>query len=238
MAKKQPLTYELEERHGRGRIVCGVDEAGRGPLAGPVVAAACVLPLGCVIDGLNDSKKLSEKKREQLFDEIRERALAYGIAEASPAEIDDINILNASFLAMRRAVEQLCARFPDYAPDLLLIDGNKARGFAQETVTVVGGDAISPSIAAASILAKVTRDRMCEEMDKAYPAYEFAKHKGYPTRLHKIRVAENGPSEIHRLSFLGFLEREKEALLQEGRALREQEAVASHGTAESDDGAE
>lgn len=209
---KEPLNWDIENSYFEKGIdiVCGVDEAGRGPLAGPVVAGACILPRGIVIDGLNDSKKLSEKKRERLFDEIKSVALAYGIGTASPEEIDEINILNAAFLAMRRAVEQLKTDFPEYMPQLLLIDGNKARGFDIDTVTVVGGDAKSPSIAAASILAKVTRDRMCVEMDAEYPEYGFLKHKGYPTREHKLALFRYGPTPIHRSSFLGFMERERE----------------------------
>ena len=183
--------------------VCGCDEAGRGPLAGPVVAAAVILPRGCEIPGLNDSKKLTEKKREVLFDVICECALAYAIAEASAEEIDEINILNASMLARRRAVEAL-----KITADYALIDGNTSRGFAIPTQTVVGGDAKSPSIAAASILAKVTRDRMCADMDAEYPAYGFAKHKGYPTKAHMDAVREHGPSPIHRKTFLKFLNEE------------------------------
>ena len=178
------------------QFVCGVDEAGRGPLCGPVVAAACILPDGFVIEGLNDSKKLTEKKREKLFDIIIENALCYSIASASVEEIEEINILNAAMLAMNRAVESLEIR-----PDLALIDGNTSRGFALPTKTVVGGDAISPSIAAASILAKVTRDRMCYDFDKEYPEYGFAKHKGYGTKVHMDALREHGITPIHRPSF-------------------------------------
>jgi ribonuclease HII len=180
--------------------ICGVDEAGRGPLSGPVVAAACILPFGVEIAGLNDSKKLSEKRREQLFDEITEKAVAYSIASASPEEIDTLNILNATMLAMRRAVEGLPTK-----ADFALIDGNVSRGFEIPTTTVIKGDAICASIAAASILAKVTRDRICMEDDKKYPAYQFAKHKGYSTALHMQILREIGPSPIHRRSFLKFL---------------------------------
>ena len=183
------------------KIVCGVDEAGRGPLAGPVVAAACILPEGLIIDGLDDSKKLTEKRREALFEVIKERAVAYAVAEASPAEIDEINILNASMLAMRRAVEALSVK-ADYA----LIDGNCSRGFEIATETVVKGDAKSASIAAASILAKVTRDRQCAELDELYPEYGIAKHKGYPTKEHMDAVREHGPSPIHRKKFIRFLD--------------------------------
>ena len=180
--------------------VCGCDEAGRGPLCGPVVAAAVILPRDVVIEGLNDSKKLSEKKREALFDVIKEKALAYGIAEATPEEIDEINILNASMLAMRRAVDML--KLP---ADFALIDGNCSRGFDIPTMTVVKGDAKSASIAAASILAKVTRDRGCLELDREYPMYGIAKHKGYPTKEHMEAVIQHGPAPIHRKTFLKFL---------------------------------
>lgn len=182
--------------------VCGCDEAGRGPLCGPVVAAAVILPRDEIIEGLNDSKKLTEKRREALFEVIKERAMAYAVAEASPAEIDEINILNASMLAMRRAVEALSVK-ADYA----LIDGNCSRGFEIATETVVKGDAKSASIAAASILAKVTRDRQCAELDELYPEYGIAKHKGYPTKEHMDAVREHGPSPIHRRSFLKFLDK-------------------------------
>ncbi|MBO5670606.1 MAG: ribonuclease HII [Clostridia bacterium] len=194
--------WEIEnDQFSQGvQIICGVDEAGRGPLAGPVYAAAVILDPNDPIEGLNDSKKLSEKKREALFDIICEQAVAYAIAEASPAEIDEINILNASMLAMRRAVEALTV-----SADFALIDGNTSRGFAIPTQTVVGGDAKSPSIAAASILAKVTRDRMCADMDAQYPMYGFAGHKGYPTKAHMDAVRAYGPSPIHRKTFLKFL---------------------------------
>ena len=197
-------SFEYEERLSSVgyTAVCGCDEAGRGPLCGPVVAAAVILPLGLEIDGLNDSKKLSEKKREALFEIIKEKAVAYAIAEASPAEIDEINILNASMLAMRRAVEALPIK-----ADFALIDGNCSRGFEIPTETVVKGDAKSYSIAAASILAKVTRDRQCIELDQAYPEYGIAKHKGYPTKDHMNAVREHGPSPIYRKSFLKFLEK-------------------------------
>ena len=197
-------TFEYEQKHyDEGyKAICGVDEAGRGPLCGPVVAAAVILPLGLEIEGLNDSKKLSEKKREALFDVICEKALAYAIAEASPAEIDDINILNASMLAMRRAVEAL-----EIPADFALIDGNCSRGFNIPTETVVKGDAKSYSIAAASILAKVTRDRGCMELDREYPEYGIAKHKGYPTKDHMDAVREHGPAPIYRKSFLKFLDK-------------------------------
>ena len=197
-------SFEFEEdKYEKGfTAVCGCDEAGRGPLCGPVVAAAVILPRGLVIEGLNDSKKLTEKKREALFDIIREKAIAYGIAEASPEEIDEINILNASQLAMRRAVEALKVK-----ADFALIDGNCSRGFNIPTETIVKGDSKSYSIAAASILAKVTRDRQCIELDREYPMYDIAKHKGYPTKDHMELVRKYGPSPIHRKTFLKFLDK-------------------------------
>lgn len=196
--------YSLEEalrEHGFVSV-CGVDEAGRGPLSGPVVAAACILPIGCEIDGLNDSKKLSAKKRDMLFDEIKEKAIAYSIASASPAEIDEINILNATMLAMRRAIEGL-----PVPADFALVDGNIIRDFPIEAKPIIKGDAISCSISAASILAKVTRDRLCLEDDARYPEYQFAKHKGYSTALHMQILREKGPCPIHRRSFLKFLDK-------------------------------
>ena len=194
--------FDIEnEKHSQGyKYVCGCDEAGRGPLCGPVVAAAVILSPDTEIEGLNDSKKLTEKKRELLFDVIKEKAIAYAIAEASAEEIDDINILNASMLAMCRAVEALPVK-----ADFALIDGNCSRGFQIPTETVVKGDAKSASIAAASILAKVTRDRQCKELDALYPEYNIAKHKGYPTKDHMDAVRKYGPSPIHRKTFLKFL---------------------------------
>ena len=197
-------SFEFEDKwraEGYANI-CGCDEAGRGPLCGPVVAAAVILPEGEVIEGLNDSKKLSEKKREALFDIIKEKAVAYAIAEATPEEIDEINILNASMLAMRRAVEALAVK-----ADVALIDGNCSRGFKIPTETVVKGDSRSYSIAAASILAKVTRDRQCEELDKLYPEYGIAKHKGYPTKDHMEAVRVHGVAPIYRRTFLKFLDK-------------------------------
>ncbi len=191
------LKFENEAINDGFDIVCGVDEAGRGPLAGPVCAAAVILPKGYVIDGVNDSKKLSEKKREMLFDKIKDEALAYSIATASAEEIDEINILQATFLAMRRAVEGL-----NIKPDIALIDGNKEPGLDIPMRTIVKGDARSASIAAASILAKVTRDRYMLEMAEKYPQYKFDKHKGYGTKLHYEMLDTYGPSEIHRQSFL------------------------------------
>ena len=193
-------TFDQSKRNENIRIICGVDEAGRGPLAGPVVAAACILPDDAIIEGLNDSKKISEKRREKLFDIIVKTAIDYSIGLATVEEIEEINILNAAMLAMNRAIEGLKIN-----PDLALIDGNTARGFNVKTLTVVGGDAISPSIAAASILAKVTRDRMCYEFDKEYPDYGFAKHKGYGTKVHIEAIKAFGVTPIHRRSFLKFL---------------------------------
>ena len=196
-------TFEKEALAEGYRSICGVDEAGRGPLAGNVVAAAVIMPEGLEIEGLNDSKKLSEKKREALFEIIKEKTV-YSIAWATPAEIDELNILNATMLAMRRAVEGLPVK-----ADFALIDGNCSRGFSIPTKTVVSGDARSVSIAAASILAKVTRDRQCAEMDREYPEYGFAGHKGYPTKAHKAKVIALGPCPEHRRSFLSFVEKEK-----------------------------
>ncbi|MBR7162267.1 MAG: ribonuclease HII [Clostridia bacterium] len=196
-------TFEKEAALQGYTSVCGVDEAGRGPLAGNVVAAAVIMPEGLEIEGLNDSKKLSEKKREALFEIIKEKTV-YSIAWATPAEIDELNILNATMLAMRRAVEGLPVK-----ADFALIDGNCSRGFSIPTKTVVSGDARSVSIAAASILAKVTRDRQCAEMDREYPEYGFAGHKGYPTKAHKAKVIALGPCPEHRRSFLSFVEKEK-----------------------------
>lgn len=191
------LDYENEYRARGYTCVCGIDEAGRGPLCGPVCAAAVILPENCEIEGLNDSKKLSEKKREALFDVVIEKAVAYGIGTASAREIDEINILQATFLAMRRAVEALGVQ-----PDLALIDGNRKPGLPCDEVTIVKGDGKCMSIAAASILAKVTRDRYMREMDEKYPQYCFARHKGYGTKLHYEKIAEFGICDLHRRSFL------------------------------------
>lgn len=177
--------------------VAGVDEAGRGPLAGPVCAAAVILPRELLIEGLNDSKKLTEKKREALFDIIRQKAVAYSVAFASHEEIDELNILNATYLAMNRAIAGLSAR-----PDMTIIDGNRAGGIEYPNVTLVGGDGKSANVAAASILAKVTRDRLMCEMAEKYPGYGFEKHKGYGTREHYEALRRLGPSEIHRVTFL------------------------------------
>ena len=198
------LDYSIEnEVISEGyHMVCGVDEAGRGPLCGPVVAAAVILPVGLYIEGLNDSKKLSEAKREKIFDIITKEAVAYAICEASVEEINSTDILSASLLAMRRAISSL-----SISADYALIDGNVTRGFELPCRAVVHGDALSPSIAAASILAKVTRDRMCASLDAEFPAYGIAKHKGYPTKDHMDAVRLHGPSPIHRKSFLKFLEK-------------------------------
>ena len=189
--------YENKKRDEGFTAICGCDEAGRGPLCGPVVAAAVILPPNAVIEGLDDSKKLTEKKRERLFDIIKEVAVAYAVAEASPAEIDERNILNASMLAMRRAVEALPVK-----ADFALIDGNCSRGFEIPTETVVKGDSKSYSIAAASILAKVTRDKGCKLLDEQYPEYGIAKHKGYGTAAHYKALEEHGVPPIYRTKFL------------------------------------
>ncbi|MBQ9551759.1 MAG: ribonuclease HII [Clostridia bacterium] len=178
-------------------LVCGVDEAGRGPLAGPVCAAAVILPPDCEIDGLNDSKKLSEKKREALFPVIQQQALAWSVAYADVSEIDSLNILQATYLAMRRAVEGL-----SLAADYALIDGNRMPPLAIADETVVKGDSRSMSIAAASVLAKVSRDHVMLELDRQYPQYAFAQHKGYGTALHYEKINEFGISPVHRSTFL------------------------------------
>ena len=183
-------------------VVAGTDEAGRGPLAGPVFAAAVILPRDFEIEGLNDSKKLTEKKREKLFDVIIENAISYAIEFATVEEIDSLNILEASQLAMRRAVAKLTP-----SPDMVLVDGNIARGFTMDTKCVIHGDALSPSIAAASILAKVSRDRLCMELDKEYPQYGFKKHKGYGTKQHMDALRTLGPCPHHRRTFLKFLDK-------------------------------
>ena len=196
------LEYTIEsDAISKGyKTICGVDEAGRGPLCGPVVAAAVVLPIGLHIDGLNDSKKLSESKREKLFDIIIKEAVAYSISEASVEEINATDILSASLLAMRRAIDSL-----DVPADYALIDGNVTKGFTLPCQAVIHGDAISPSIAAASILAKVTRDRMCKELDEKYPMYGIAKHKGYGTKAHMEALRIYGPAPIYRTKFIRFL---------------------------------
>lgn len=178
-------------------IICGVDEAGRGPLAGPVCAAAVILPPDLKIPGLNDSKKLSDKKRRELFPVIQEQAVSYGIAFANHSEIDEINILQATFLAMERAITGLSCK-----PDLALIDGNRSKDFGIDVKTVIHGDGLSASIAAASVLAKVTRDNYMIEMAKTYPEYGFEIHKGYGTKAHYEALRKYGPCPIHRQSFL------------------------------------
>lgn len=189
--------YEGEAREQGYTAVCGVDEAGRGPLAGPVCAAAVILPAGLVIEGVNDSKKLSEKKREELFPVICEKALAYGIGWADEREIDEINILQATYRAMKRAVEAL-----PLTADYALIDGNRMPPLAIPGTTIVKGDALSMSIAAASILAKVSRDRVMVQFSREYPQYGFEQHKGYGTAAHVQALREYGPCPLHRQSFL------------------------------------
>ena len=179
------------------KMICGVDEAGRGPLAGPVCAAAVILPKGLELPGLNDSKKLTDKKRRELFPIIKEQAVAYGIGLASQEEIDEINILQATYLAMERAIAQL-----DGKADFALIDGNRSKDFGLPVRTVVKGDSLSASIAAASVLAKVTRDDIMLEMAKEYPEYGFEVHKGYGTKAHYEVLREHGHSPIHRMTFL------------------------------------
>ena len=191
--------WELENRlYDRGyQAVCGVDEAGAGPLAGPVYAAAVILPRGLTLPYLNDSKKVTPRRREILFDQIREQAIAYAIAWADEKEIDAINILNARMLAMDRAIKML-----NPAADFALIDGNRNQGIELQNEMVVHGDARSASIAAASILAKVSRDRFMVELAEQYPKYAFEKHKGYPTKLHYQLLRQYGPSPVHRKTFL------------------------------------
>ena len=188
---------ENEERAKGNTVICGVDEAGRGCLCGPVCAAAVILPDGYNSEYLNDSKKLSPKRREQMFDEITSVAVSYAVAFAEVEEIEKINILNAAMLAMRRAVSAL-----NTPVDIALIDGNIARDFECKTRTVIKGDSISPSIAAASILAKVSRDRLVVKLAELYPEYAFEKHKGYATREHIEAIRKYGPTPVHRLSFL------------------------------------
>lgn len=196
MEQKDWFLYE-KELYLNYDNVCGVDEAGRGPLAGPVCAAAVILPKNFMIEGINDSKKLSEKKREQLFSTIKEKAIDYSITFASEKEIDEINILNATFLAMKRAIAGLRVK-----PDFILIDGNKTPDLDTPNTSLIKGDSLSASIAAASILAKVSRDHLMLELSKEYPIYEFCKHKGYGTKLHRDLLKEYGPCEIHRKTFL------------------------------------
>ena len=192
--------YEFEKAavNSGFSCICGVDEAGRGPLAGPVCAAAGILPEDAVIEGLDDSKKLTEKKREKLYDIIKETAVAYSVAYGTLEEIENVNILEATYLAMNRAIEGLSVK-----PDFALIDGNRVpRGIKIPCETIVKGDSKSMSVAAASVLAKVTRDHLMLEYDKKYPEYNFKKHKGYGTKEHTELIKQYGPCEIHRLSFL------------------------------------
>ena len=191
--------WEIEDSfYAQGvKVICGVDEAGRGPLAGPVCAAAVILPEHLEIPGLTDSKKLTDKKRRELFPIIKEQAIAYGIGLASEQEIDEINILQATFLAMQRALDQLTVK-----PDLALIDGNREKDFGVPVKTVVKGDSLSMNIAAASILAKVTRDDLMVQLAEEYPQYGFEIHKGYGTKAHYAALTEHGASPIHRMSFL------------------------------------
>lgn len=198
--------WEIESQYFESGIqmICGVDEAGRGPLAGPVCAAAVILPAHLEIPGLNDSKKLSDKRRRELFPIIQEQAIAYGIAFADHAEIDSINILQATFLAMERAISQMKVK-----PELALIDGNQKKDFGIRSETVIQGDSRSANIAAASILAKVTRDNYILEMAELYPAYGFDIHKGYGTQAHYVALREYGPCPIHRMTFLKKLYGEK-----------------------------
>ena len=198
--------WEIENQHFANGIVtiCGVDEAGRGPLAGPVCAAAVILPKDAEIPGLNDSKKLSDKKRRELYPVIKEKAIAGGIAFSDEKEIDEINILQATYLAMERAVAQLSVK-----PEVLLVDGNRAKDFGISTETVVHGDSLSASIAAASVLAKVSRDDLMLEMAQKYPEYGFDVHKGYGTKAHCKSILAHGPCAIHRRTFLKKLYGEK-----------------------------
>ncbi len=199
-AERQNRMREFEAAYyDRGiSVFAGVDEAGRGPLAGNVYAAAVILERGAVVEGLNDSKKLSEKKRELLFDVIKEKALSWAVGTASVSEIEETDILSANFLAMRRAIDKLSVK-----PELILVDGNiKIRGMEERCEAVVKGDSLSMAIAAASVLAKVSRDRYMLEMAKRYPEYEFEKHKGYGTARHIELIKKYGPCEIHRRSFL------------------------------------
>lgn len=191
--------WKIEQGHFDNgvKLICGVDEAGRGPLAGPVCAAAVILPPNAEIPGLNDSKKLSDKKRRELYPIIKEQAIAYGIAFADHNEIDEINILQATYLAMERAINQLSVK-----PELALIDGNRAKDFGIPVETVIHGDSLSASIAAASVLAKVTRDDVMLQMAEEYPGYGFEIHKGYGTKAHYAALTERGPSPIHRMTFL------------------------------------
>lgn len=191
------LLYENEAKNNGYNVICGVDEAGRGPLAGPVFAAAVILPDGHIIEGVNDSKKLSEKKRDMLYDKIIDECVCYSVGIATEKEIDEINILQATFLAMKRAVYGLKIK-----PDLALVDGNQVPPLDNDVQTIVKGDGKSASIAAASIIAKVSRDRYMLRLAEQYPQYAFERHKGYPTKLHYEKIHEYGISDVHRKSFL------------------------------------
>jgi len=210
IVKERPELYEIESAlHDSGlTLICGVDEAGRGPLAGPVCAAAVILPPGLCIDGLNDSKKLTEKKRDALYDVITAQAVSWGIGLATPQEIDQFNILQATYLAMRRAVEQL-----NCTPDHVLVDGNGDPKLSLPTETLVKGDGRAACIAAASVLAKVTRDRLLTMVDAQYPEYGFAQHKGYPTKAHYEAIARHGVTPEHRQSFLNTLQNHIQAIM-------------------------
>ena len=197
MADVNMWAYEDEVFAQGYKLVCGIDEAGRGPLAGPVCAAAVILPPHLEIPGLTDSKKLTDKKRRELMPIIKEQAIAWGIGFASHEEIDQINILQATYLAMERALEQLHVK-----PEFALIDGNRAKDFGLPVKTVVKGDSLSANIAAASVLAKVTRDDLMEEQAQEYPGYGFEVHKGYGTKTHYEALTQKGPSPIHRMTFL------------------------------------
>ncbi len=190
-------SYEIQAHNDGFTVVCGVDEAGRGPLAGPVFAGAVILPENYTHEILNDSKKLSEKKRDLVYDDIVRDALAWSVGVATEKEIDEINILNATFLAMKRAVEGLSIK-----PELAFIDGNRYPNTGVKEITIVKGDSKCMSVAAASVIAKVSRDRFMLEMDKKYPQYQFSKHKGYGTKLHYEMIEKYGVSEIHRRTFL------------------------------------
>lgn len=191
------LKYENEAKQEGYKVICGVDEAGRGPLAGPVFSAAVVLEDSVIIDGVNDSKKLSAKKREELYDDIIKKAKDYSIGFSSEDEIDSINILNATFLSMKRAIDGLKIK-----PDFVLVDGNRLPNLGIDSRAIVKGDSLSMSIACASILAKVTRDRLMIKLAQEYPEYQFDKHKGYGTKLHREMLLKYGPCKIHRKSFL------------------------------------
>ena len=197
MSERDMWQIEKKWQEKGVKMICGVDEAGRGPLAGPVCAAAVILPENLQIPGLDDSKKLSDKRRRELFPLIQEKAIAYGIGIATHKEIDEINILQATFLAMERAIAQLSVK-----PELALIDGNREKDFGIPVQTVIKGDSLSANIAAASVLAKVTRDSMMEDLAKEYPQYGFEIHKGYGTKAHYDALRTYGPSDIHRMTFL------------------------------------